>query len=144
MKMIIILSLRPFLFPPSQIQFLIFDHQTSRSDSVSESPRTRVSIFSHEDDTLGEFGSSQFVVDKLIQAEKPETGHGRLQVYEFEYIVDSTRGGMKGIISAAFVTSKKLYLLNIAHLDKPENPLDTQTRMMLKEALHSFDAVLDT
>ncbi|KAL3729045.1 hypothetical protein ACJRO7_033616 [Eucalyptus globulus] len=135
MKMIIILSLRPFLFPPSQIQFLIFDHQALRSDSVSQSPRARVSVFSLEDDTLGEFGSSQFIVDKLIQAEKPKWRKirpGGLQVYEFEYIVDSTRGGMKRIVSAAFVTSKKLYPLNIAHLDKPENPLDTRTRMILK------------
>lgn len=72
------------------------------------------------------------------------SGHGGLQVYEFEYIVDSTRGGMKRIFSAAFVTSKKLYLLNIAHSDTLENPLDTQTRVMLEEVLHSFDAVPGT
>ncbi|XP_048128924.1 psbP domain-containing protein 2, chloroplastic [Rhodamnia argentea] len=108
--------------------------------------------------SLGEFGSPQFVADKLIQAEKRKestkdaevvgvaerSGHGGLKVYEFEYIVDSTRGGMKRIFSAAFVTSKKLYLLNIAHSDKPENPLDTQTRVMLEEVLHSFDAVPGT
>ena len=60
-------------------------------------------------------------------------------MYEFEYKVDSTRGGVKRIFSAAFVAFKKLYLLNIAHSDKPESPLDTNTRMMLEEVLHSFD-----
>lgn len=68
------------------------------------------------------------------------SGQGGLQVYEFEYKVDSTRGGMKRIFSAAFVATKKLYLLNIAHSDKPENPLDIHTRMMLEQVLHSFDA----
>lgn len=67
------------------------------------------------------------------------SGQGGLQVYEFEYRVDSTRGGMKRIFSAAFVASKKLYLLNIAHSDKPESPLDAKTRTMLEEVLHSFD-----
>ncbi|KAF8037345.1 hypothetical protein BT93_B0299 [Corymbia citriodora subsp. variegata] len=108
--------------------------------------------------SLGEFGSPQFVADKLIQAEKRKestkdaevigvaerSGQGGLQVYEFEYKLDSTRGGMKRIFSAVFVTSKKLYLLNIAHSDKPESPLDPQTRMMLEEVLHSFDAVPGT
>ncbi|XP_043703976.1 psbP domain-containing protein 2, chloroplastic [Telopea speciosissima] len=103
--------------------------------------------------TLGEFGPPQFVAEKLIQAEKRKestkdaevigvserTGHGGLQVYEFEYKVDSTRGGMKRIFSAAFVASKKLYLLNISYSDQPENPLDTPTRMMLEQVLHSFD-----
>lgn len=68
------------------------------------------------------------------------SGQGGLQVYEFEYKVDSSRGGIKRIFSAAFVTSRKLYLLNITHSDKPESPLDTHTRMMLEEVLHSFDA----
>ncbi|KAF9609768.1 hypothetical protein IFM89_018216 [Coptis chinensis] len=103
--------------------------------------------------TLGDFGSPQFVADKLIQAEKRKestkdaevigvaerSGHGGIQVYEFEYLLDSTRGGMKRIFSAAFVASKKLYLLNIAHSDKPENPLDTSTKMTLEQVLHSFD-----
>nr|KJB70222.1 hypothetical protein B456_011G118400 [Gossypium raimondii] len=75
-------------------------------------------------------------------AERP--GQGGLQVYEFEYKVDSTRGGMKRILSAAFVASKKLYLLNIAHSDKPESPLDTHTRAVLEEILHSFDALPST
>lgn len=61
-------------------------------------------------------------------------------MYEFEYKVDSTRGGMKRIFSAAFVASKKLYLLNIAHTDKPEFPLDDHTRTMLEKVLHSFEA----
>ncbi|CAK7354718.1 unnamed protein product [Dovyalis caffra] len=103
--------------------------------------------------SLGEFGSPQFVADKLIQAEKKKestkgaevisvaerSGHGGLQVYEFEYKVDSTRGGMKRIFSAAFVSSKKLYLLNITRSDKPESPLDSHTRTILEEVLHSFD-----
>ncbi|XP_038900373.1 psbP domain-containing protein 2, chloroplastic isoform X2 [Benincasa hispida] len=103
--------------------------------------------------SLGEFGTPQFVADKLIQAEKRKestkvaalvgvaerSGEGGLQVYEFEYTVDSTRGGMKRIFSAAFVASKKLYILNISHSDKPENPLDSQRRMMLEQVLHSFD-----
>ncbi|XP_021301150.1 psbP domain-containing protein 2, chloroplastic [Herrania umbratica] len=108
--------------------------------------------------SLGEFGTPQFVADKLIQAEKRKEstkdaevigvaerpGQGGLQVYEFEYKVDSTRGGMKRIFSAAFVASKKLYLLNIAHSDKPESPLDTHTRAVLEEILHSFDAAPST
>ncbi|TYI05284.1 hypothetical protein ES332_A10G078300v1 [Gossypium tomentosum] len=71
-------------------------------------------------------------------------GQGGLQVYEFEYKVHSSRGGMKRILSAAFVASKKLYLLNIAHSDKPESPLDTHTRAVLEEILHSFDALPST
>ncbi|KAJ6289136.1 hypothetical protein OIU76_025021 [Salix suchowensis] len=108
--------------------------------------------------SLGEFGNPQFVADKLIQAEKKKestkdaeviavaerSGHGGLQVYEFEYKLDSTRGGMKRIFSAAFVSSKKLYLLNIAHSDKPESPLDSDTRTILEEVLHSFDAATMT
>ncbi|KAL6223230.1 hypothetical protein ACLB2K_006618 [Fragaria x ananassa] len=104
--------------------------------------------------TLGEFGTPQFVADKLIQAEKlkestkdaevigvaERSGKDGLQVYEFEYKVDSTRGGMKRIFSAVFVTSKKLYLLNITHSDRPESPFSPHTRLMLEQALHSFDA----
>ncbi|XP_050208523.1 psbP domain-containing protein 2, chloroplastic [Mercurialis annua] len=102
--------------------------------------------------TLAEFGTPQFVADKLIQAEKRKestkeaevialaerSSHG-VQVYEFEYIVDSTRGGMKRIFSAAFVASKKLYLLNITHSDTRESPMNTSTRMVLEKVLHSFD-----
>lgn len=80
---------------------------------------------------------------ELIGASE-RSGHGGLQVYEFEYKVDSSRGGLKRIFSAAFVASKKLYLLNITHSDKPESPLDTHTRMMLEEVLHSFDAAPTT
>ncbi|XP_022947028.1 psbP domain-containing protein 2, chloroplastic isoform X1 [Cucurbita moschata] len=104
--------------------------------------------------SLGEFGTPQFVADKLIQAEKRKestkdaavvgaaerSGKGGLQVYEFEYMVDSTRGGMKRVFSAAFVASKKLYILNVSHSDKPESPLDSQRRKMLEQVLHSFDA----
>lgn len=102
---------------------------------------------------LKDFGSPQFVAHKIIQAEKRKEstkdaelitvgerpGLGGLQVYEIEYKIDSTRGGMKRIFSAAFVASKKLYLLNIAHSDQPESPLDTHTRTKLEQILHSFD-----
>ncbi|KAL9248144.1 hypothetical protein vseg_021500 [Gypsophila vaccaria] len=104
--------------------------------------------------SLTDFGTPQFVADKLILAEKRKestkaaevvgvtqrTGLGGLPVYEFEYVVDSTRGGMKRVFSAAFVSEKKLYILNITHSDKPESPLDDHTRMMLEQVLHSFDA----
>ncbi|XP_077231792.1 photosystem II reaction center PsbP family protein [Tasmannia lanceolata] len=103
--------------------------------------------------SLGDFGSPQFVADKLIQAEKRKEstkdaevvgvaerlGAGGLQVYEFEYMVDSTRGGMKRIFTAAFVASKRLYLLNISYSDRPDNPIDAQTRTMLEKIIHSFD-----
>ncbi|MED6220791.1 PsbP domain-containing protein 2, chloroplastic [Stylosanthes scabra] len=104
--------------------------------------------------SLGDFGSPEFVADKLLQAERRKestkeaelvaaserSGDGGLQIYEFEYTIDSTRGGKKRIFSAAFVTSKKLYLLNIAHSDKPESPLEPHKRMILEQVLHSFDA----
>jgi len=48
----------------------------------------------------------------IIVAER--LGEEGLQIYEFEYKVDNT----------AFVVSKKLYFLNIAHSDKPKSPLD--------------------
>lgn len=70
---------------------------------------------------------------------KERSGRGGNEVYEFEYEVDSSRGGLKKIFSAAFVSSKKLYLLNIAHSDKPENPINVSTRTMLERVLHSFD-----
>lgn len=104
--------------------------------------------------SLDQFGSPQFVADKLINAEKRKestkeaevvsvgerAGLGQ-QVYEFEYKIDSTRGGIKRVFSAAFVSSNKLYLLNVVHSDKPENPLDSSTRMSLEQVLHSFDAL---
>ncbi|KAL5213900.1 hypothetical protein ABZP36_003052 [Zizania latifolia] len=105
--------------------------------------------------SLTEFGTPQFVAERLIQAEKKKestksaevvsigerSGHGGLTVYEIEYLLDSTRGGMKRIFSAAFVANRKLYLLNIAHSDSQEKPLDNQTRNILEEVLHSFDSV---
>lgn len=65
-------------------------------------------------------------------------------MYEIEYKVDSTRGGMKRIFSAAFVASKKLYLLNISHSDGLEVPLDKDKRMILEQVLHSFDVAPST
>ncbi|ESQ51343.1 hypothetical protein EUTSA_v10017176mg [Eutrema salsugineum] len=103
--------------------------------------------------SLEDFGTPQFVADKLINAEKRKEStneaevvsvgerSGQGQVYEFEYKIDSTRGGIKRVFSAAFVSSKKLYLLNVVHSDNPENPLDSSTRMLLEQVLHSFDAL---
>ncbi|ERN08752.1 hypothetical protein AMTRI_Chr11g156330 [Amborella trichopoda] len=105
--------------------------------------------------SLKEFGSPQDVALKLIQAEKRKEstkdaqlirvgereGDGGLDVYEMEYKVDSTRGGLKRILSAAFVASRKLYLLNIAYSDSPENPLDPLTTSLLEQVLQSFDSL---
>nr|AJS13468.1 PPD2 [Erycina pusilla] len=105
---------------------------------------------------LKEFGTPEFVAEKLIQAERRKEStkhaelitvserldHGGRPVYEFEYTVDSTRGGMKRIFSAALVASNKLYLLNIAYSDLPENPLDSDTRIVLEQILHSFDSTV--
>lgn len=74
----------------------------------------------------------------MISVSERSTDAG-LQVYEFEYTVDSTRGGPKRVFSAAFVASKNLYLLNITHSDSLESPLDLKTRNMLEQVLHSFD-----
>ncbi|XP_076935670.1 psbP domain-containing protein 2, chloroplastic-like [Bidens hawaiensis] len=107
--------------------------------------------------SLAEFGDPEFVSNKLIQAEKRKEStkdveivsfrekprkKGDVQVYEFEYNLDSTRGGLKKIFSAAFVASKKLYLLNIAHSQQP--PLSSDKRMMLEKVLHSFDVPSST
>ncbi|KAL8170819.1 hypothetical protein V2J09_022623 [Rumex salicifolius] len=100
--------------------------------------------------SLKEFGTPEFVADKVIQAEKRKestksieligvserSGKDGLDVYEFEYKVDSTRGGVKRIFSAAMVSQKKLYLLNIAHSDKPEAPLDEHTKSILETDDH--------
>ncbi|VAH47926.1 unnamed protein product [Triticum turgidum subsp. durum] len=105
--------------------------------------------------SLTDFGTPQFVADRLLQAEKKKestksaevistrerSGRDGLTVYEIEYSLDSTRGGMKRIFSAAFVASRKLYLLNVAYSDTEEKPLDKQTRLVLEEVLHSFDSV---
>ncbi|XP_047068403.1 psbP domain-containing protein 2, chloroplastic-like [Lolium rigidum] len=105
--------------------------------------------------SLTDFGMPQFVADRLLQAEKKKestksaevistgerSGHDGLTVYEIEYSLDSTRGGMKRIFTAAFVASRKLYLLNVAHSDTEEKPLDKQTRLVLEKVLHSFDNV---
>ncbi|GJV30267.1 PsbP domain-containing protein 2, chloroplastic [Tanacetum coccineum] len=110
--------------------------------------------------SLSQFHDPQFVSNKLIQAEKRNVAfhestkdveivssverpsqNGGLQVYEFEYKLDSTMGGLKTIFSAAFVASKKLYLLNIAHSDNLEQPLSNDKRVMLEQVLHSFDVI---
>ena len=75
------------------------------------------------------------------EAEVVSVGERLGQVYEFEYKIDSTRGGIKRVFSAAFVSSKKLYILNVVHSDSPENPLASSTRVLLEQVLHSFDAL---
>ncbi|KAH9613846.1 hypothetical protein KSS87_000383 [Heliosperma pusillum] len=87
---------------------------------------------------------SESTNDAGVIAVSERSGLGGLPVYEFEYFVDSTRGGLKRVFSAAFVSEKKLYLLNITHSDKPESPLDSHTRKMLEQVLHSFDALPST
>ncbi|KAH9318714.1 hypothetical protein KI387_020483 [Taxus chinensis] len=104
--------------------------------------------------SLKEFGTPQVVADKLLQAEKkkPSTNdaqlirveqrpiHGDIPLYELEYALDSTRG-IKRVLSAVIVASKKLYLLNIAYSDSPEKPLSPSTRMILEQVLDSFDVL---
>lgn len=106
--------------------------------------------------SLKDFGTAEFTAEKLIQAERRKEstksaelvaiaerlGNGGQPVYEFEYVVDSTRGGTKRIFSAAFIASKKLYLLNISYSDRPESPLDDKTRTFLQQILHSFGSTL--
>lgn len=81
--------------------------------------------------------------ESTLEAEVIRAGErrreGGLHVYELEYKVDSSRGGLKTVFSAAFVASNKLYLLNITHSDKPDRPLDSLTRMSLERVLRSFD-----
>ncbi|KAL3630241.1 PsbP domain-containing protein 2, chloroplastic [Castilleja foliolosa] len=131
---------------------VLFEDTNQRANNIGVvvSP-TRIS-------SLGEFGTPQFVADKLIQAERRKEstknaevisvserpGHAGLQVYEFEYKVDSTRGGLKRVFSAAFVASKRLYLLNITHSDGLDNPLDAELRVTMEQVMHSFDAVPST
>ncbi|GER39917.1 PsbP domain-containing protein 2 [Striga asiatica] len=131
---------------------VLFEEAKKKANSVGVvvSP-TRIS-------SVGEFGTPQFVADKLIQAErrKESTKEAEvilvserqsqegLQVFEFEYKVDSTRGGPKRVFSAAFVKSKRLYLLNITHSDGLDNPLSVETEMKLEQVMHSFDATPST
>lgn len=75
---------------------------------------------------------------EIVSFRERASEKGDIQVYEFEYNVDSTRGGLKTIFSAAFVASKKLYLLNIAHSQHP--PLSNNKRIMLEKVLHSFSS----
>ncbi|GLJ21218.1 hypothetical protein SUGI_0388860 [Cryptomeria japonica] len=104
--------------------------------------------------SLKEFGTPQVVAEKLLQAEKkkPSTNdarlikvdqrpiHGDIPLYELEYALDSSRG-IKRVLSAVTIASKKLYLLNIAYSDSPEKPLLPNTRMLLEQVLNSFDVL---
>ncbi|KAF3582405.1 hypothetical protein DY000_02034645 [Brassica cretica] len=129
---------------------VLFEEREKRSNNIG------VVVSPVRIKSLQDFGSPQFVADKLINAEKRKEStkeaevvsvgerSGQGHVYEFEYKIDSTRGGIKRVFSAAFVSSKKLYLLNVVHSDNPENPLDYSTRLLLEQVLHSFDALLLT
>lgn len=68
-------------------------------------------------------------------------GNGGLPVFEFEYTVDSSRGGLKRIFSAVLVDASKLYILNITCSDKPESPLGIEARTVLEKILHSFNVL---
>ncbi|KAL2241293.1 psbP domain-containing protein 2, chloroplastic [Sesamum indicum] len=147
-----------FLVPSSWIKVDKAGATVLFEDSNKKANNVGVVVIPTRISSLGEFGTPQFVADKLIQAERRKestkeaevisvserSGHAGLQVYEFEYKVDSTRGGLKRVFSAAFVTSKKLYLLNITHSDGLDNLLDMERRMILEQVLHSFDAVPST
>ncbi|EPS70856.1 hypothetical protein M569_03903, partial [Genlisea aurea] len=83
-----------------------------------------------------------------------DEGMEGVRVYEFEYSVESRRGGSKRVFSGAFAKSKKLYLLNISISDsdddddddgiaiekkKPNN--DNRRRSLLGRVLHSFQPI---
>ncbi|CAA6660409.1 unnamed protein product [Spirodela intermedia] len=103
--------------------------------------------------SLKDFGTPEFVAEKLIQAERRkhkgcpdgdccrEGGLQRLPVFEFEYTVDSSRGGLKRIFSAVLVDASKLYVLNITSSDTPESPLGTEAITILEKVLHSFNVL---
>lgn len=104
--------------------------------------------------SLKDFGTSQDVANKLLQAErkKPSTNdvrlirieeraiHGDIPLYELEYTLDSTRG-IKRVFSAVTVASKKLYLLNISYSDSPDKPLLPNAQMRLEQVIDSFDVL---
>lgn len=104
--------------------------------------------------SLKDFGTPQDVADKLLKAErkKPSTNdvqlirivekaiHGDIPLYELEYSLDSSRG-IKRVLSAVTVASKKLYLLNISYSDSPDKPLLPNARMRLEQVLDSFDVL---
>ena len=78
---------------------------------------------------------------EIISSSERLGQNGDVEVYEFEYKLDSTRGGLKRVFSAAFVASKKLYLLNIAYSDNPQKPLDDQTQMVLEQDLYPTPSI---
>ncbi|KAJ0259014.1 PsbP domain-containing protein 2 [Hirschfeldia incana] len=128
---------------------VLFEEPEKRSNSIGV-------VVSHvRIKCLDDFGTPQFVADKLINAKKRKEstkkaevvsvgerlGQGQGKVYEFEYKINSTKGGVKRVFSAVFVSSRKLYILNVVHSDSLENPLDSCTRVLLEQVLHSFDAL---
>ncbi|KAI5071797.1 hypothetical protein GOP47_0014048 [Adiantum capillus-veneris] len=104
--------------------------------------------------SLSEFGTVDIVADKLLQAEKkkPSTNdvqlikvnerlaHGGAPLYQLEYKLDSSRG-VKRILSAVTVASKKLYILNVAYADTMEKPLQPDTASILEKIVNSFDVL---
>ncbi|XP_078434106.1 photosystem II reaction center PsbP family protein [Wolffia australiana] len=124
----------------------LFVSEKNKSNSIG------VVVYPVRLSSLKDFGTPEFVAEKLIQAErrKESTKDAQmltfaervaardLPVYEFEYTVDSSRGGPKRIFSAVFVDARKLYILNITVSDKPESPLSIDERTMLEKVLRSF------
>lgn len=104
--------------------------------------------------SLSEFGTVDIVADKLLQAEKrkPSTNdvqlikanerqaHGGAPLYQLEYKLDSSRG-IKRILSAVTVASKKLYILNVAYADTSEKPLQPDMASLLEQIVNSFDVL---
>ncbi|MCO5568810.1 hypothetical protein L7F22_022510 [Adiantum nelumboides] len=104
--------------------------------------------------SLSEFGTVDIVADKLLQAEKRKSStndvqlikvderqaHGGAPLYQLEYKLDSSRG-VKRILSAVTVASKKLYILNVAYVDTSEKPLQPDMASLLEKIMNSFDVL---
>lgn len=104
--------------------------------------------------SLKEFGTVDVVADKLLQAEKrkPSTNdvqlievkerqvHGGAPLFQLEYKLDSSRG-VKRILSAVTVASRKLYILNVAYTDSVEKPLLPDMASVLEKIATSFDVL---
>lgn len=66
--------------------------------------------------------------------------HGGAPLYQLEYKLDSSRG-VKRILSAVTVASRKLYILNVAYADSTEKPLLPDTASVLEKIANSFDVL---
>ncbi|KAH7439047.1 hypothetical protein KP509_04G042500 [Ceratopteris richardii] len=102
--------------------------------------------------SLRDFGNVEIVANKLLQAEKKKGTTNDVQLiktserqanrgvplYQLEYKLDSARG-IKRILSAVTVASKKLYILNVAYADSPDKPLQPEMIDLLEQIVNSFD-----